>query len=139
MRRPIAVFATHDDLLTGVCRQIEDHGSKRWKVPPGSHIDAPQNRAEAEAPEDPDVHFSADTQARGSGNGAKRMPGDKMTSRRLCPPGRGLNEESFIDKAHTGTCEPGRGPRVRYHGQGGYGRQGLCQQDQPGCPAWSPP
>ena len=29
MRRPVAVFATHDDLLAGVCRQIGDHGLKR--------------------------------------------------------------------------------------------------------------
>ncbi|MBD0865210.1 MAG: hypothetical protein GDA36_06150, partial [Rhodobacteraceae bacterium] len=29
MRRTIAVFATHDDLLAGVCRQIGDYGPKR--------------------------------------------------------------------------------------------------------------
>ncbi|MBD0865444.1 MAG: hypothetical protein GDA36_07495, partial [Rhodobacteraceae bacterium] len=34
MRRPIAVFATFDNLLAGVCRQIEDHGPKHCKVPP---------------------------------------------------------------------------------------------------------
>ena len=41
MRRPIAVFATCDDLLARGCRQIGDNGPKRrsstphlWKVPP---------------------------------------------------------------------------------------------------------
>ena len=28
MRRPIAVFATCDDLLAGVCRQIEDYAAE---------------------------------------------------------------------------------------------------------------
>ena len=40
------------------------------------------------------------------------MPGYKMTSNGFARP----DEESFIDKVHAGTCEPGREPRVRYHG-----------------------
>ncbi|MBD0865922.1 MAG: hypothetical protein GDA36_10150 [Rhodobacteraceae bacterium] len=63
----------HDDLLAGVYRQIKDHEPKR----------RPRQSRRA---------FHADTQARWVRNGAKRTPGDKMTSRRLCPPGRGRDE-----------------------------------------------
>ncbi|MBD0865849.1 MAG: hypothetical protein GDA36_09735 [Rhodobacteraceae bacterium] len=63
MRQPITVFVTHDDLPSEVCR-------------------APQNRAEEQAPDnppdDPDVHFGADTQARWVRNSPKRRPGHKM-------------------------------------------------------------
>ncbi|MBD0865177.1 MAG: hypothetical protein GDA36_05980 [Rhodobacteraceae bacterium] len=38
---------------------------------------------------------------------AKRTPGYEDDIQRLCPPGRGPDEESLIDKVHTGTCEPG--------------------------------
>jgi len=62
---------------------------------PGSHIDAPQDRATAEAPDDPpddpSVHLSADTRARRVRNGSKRTPGYKMKS-------NGPDEESFIDR-----------------------------------------
>ncbi|MBD0866419.1 MAG: hypothetical protein GDA36_12930 [Rhodobacteraceae bacterium] len=55
----------------------------------------------------------ADTQARWVRNSRKRTPGYEDEIQRLCPPGRGPDEESFIDKVHTGTCEPGREPRAR--------------------------
>ncbi|MBD0866027.1 MAG: hypothetical protein GDA36_10735 [Rhodobacteraceae bacterium] len=64
------------------------------------------------APPRPGSHSSADTQARWVRKGPKRMPGYKMTSNGFARP----DEESFIDKVHAGTCEPGREPRVRYHG-----------------------
>ena len=100
MRRPIAVFATCDDRAVGVCRQIEDHGPQQrsstphWcKVPPrpSSYTDAPQNRTKAEEapsdpPDDPGVHFSADTQARRVRNGSKRTPGYKMKSNGFARP-----------------------------------------------------
>ncbi|MBD0864663.1 MAG: hypothetical protein GDA36_03170 [Rhodobacteraceae bacterium] len=88
-------------------------------------IDAPQDRAEEEPPDDPPVHFNADTQARRLRNGSKTTPGYKDKIQRLCPPGRVPDEESFIDKVHTGTCETPQlrtGPGatgVRYHGQRG--------------------
>ncbi|MBD0865532.1 MAG: hypothetical protein GDA36_07960 [Rhodobacteraceae bacterium] len=60
----------------------------------------------------PGSHSSADTQARWVRNGVKRTPGYEDEIQRRCPPGRGLNKERFIDKVHTGTCEPGQEPRI---------------------------
>jgi len=61
-----------------------------------------------------------------------------MKSNGFARPDEARNEESFIDKVHTGHLRtgPGASPRVSYHGQrgeraDGYGRQGLCQQGQP--------
>ncbi|MBD0866170.1 MAG: hypothetical protein GDA36_11540 [Rhodobacteraceae bacterium] len=92
----------HDDLLAGVCR-------------------APQNRAEEEAPDDPpndpDVHFSINPDARWVKKSSKRALGYKMASNGVARP----DEESFIDKFHTGSCEPGRETRVLYDGQRGKG------------------
>jgi len=91
-----------------------DRGSRGKCRHPDSHIDTPQDRAEEEAsddpPDDPDVHFSTDTQAWLVRNGAKRTAGLQDDIQRLCPLGRGpdkesFDEESFIDKVHTGTCE----------------------------------
>ncbi|MBD0865347.1 MAG: hypothetical protein GDA36_06935 [Rhodobacteraceae bacterium] len=75
------------------------HTGAKYRPRPGSHIDAPQDRAEVQAPDDPDMHFSADTQARWVRNGLKSTPGYKMTSNGFACPG----EESFIDKVYTGT------------------------------------
>ncbi|MBD0865482.1 MAG: hypothetical protein GDA36_07690 [Rhodobacteraceae bacterium] len=120
MRRLVAVFATHDDLLAKVYRQIGDHGLQRWKVPPrpGSHIDAPQDRAKVQAPDDLleyppddlDMHFSADTQARWVRNSAKRTPGDKMTSNGFTGPdeARTMKASSTRPARHLRT-----GPRTR--------------------------
>ncbi|MBD0866044.1 MAG: transposase [Rhodobacteraceae bacterium] len=33
-RNTLVKGGVHDDLLAGVCRQIGDHGPKRWNVPP---------------------------------------------------------------------------------------------------------
>ncbi|MBD0865661.1 MAG: hypothetical protein GDA36_08695 [Rhodobacteraceae bacterium] len=111
VRRPIAEAAIIDAPLVQSAAPTRQPYQRTAR--PGRSGD-PDN-----PPDGPDMHFSADTQARRIRNGAKRMPGDKMTSRRLCPAGRGLNEESFIDRVRTtrftkGTCQPGR-------------------------PAWSPP
>ena len=77
-------FATHGDLLAKVCRQIEDHGLRRCKVPPPprqpfqcQHASAVgQERSEACAELQDDIQW-------------------------LCPPGRGPDEKSFIDRVHT--------------------------------------
>ncbi|MBD0866361.1 MAG: hypothetical protein GDA36_12620 [Rhodobacteraceae bacterium] len=91
MRKPIAVFATHDDPLA-CTPQIGDHGLKRrssmpyWcKVPPhpGSHIDVPQDRAEAVAPTIC-LTIQTCTQARWVRNGSKRTPGYEGDVQRLC-------------------------------------------------------
>jgi len=73
------------DLLAGVRRQIEAHGPKRrssmpqwWNVPPPPR----QHRAEEEAPNDPDMHFSADAQARWIKNGIEDHAGLQRLSSR---------------------------------------------------------
>ena len=137
VRRPIAVFATHDDLLTGVCRQIDNHGPKRCKIPPPPR--QPYRRAARpdrkrwsptdppdDPPDDPGVHFSTDTQVRRVRNGAKRM-----TSTGFARP----------DEARTRKASSTRSARQPRTGAGTLlgrtrerviGRQGLCQQGQPG-------
>lgn len=77
MRRPSAALAKGgvcDDLPAEVCRQIESHGLKLKEAeaaimdaPPGeravrprTHIKAPEDRAEREERDDPQMHFSAD-------------------------------------------------------------------------------
>ncbi|MBD0865921.1 MAG: hypothetical protein GDA36_10135 [Rhodobacteraceae bacterium] len=69
-----------------------------------------QDRAKADAPDDPPAPATIPVPTRkrdGSG-----MPGYEDDTHRLCPPGQGPGEESFIDKVRTGTCQPGRAPRV---------------------------
>ena len=71
--RPIAGFATHGDLLTRVCRHTG-----------GTCRPAPAARKHG-----------------GSGTARRLRQATKMTSRRLCPPGRDPDGEGFIDKVHT--------------------------------------
>jgi len=97
----------------------------------GSHIDTPQDRAEEDAPDDPpddpDVHFSTDTQVRWVRNGAKPTLGYKVTSRRLCPPGRGkLHRQGPHGHLRTGPI-PRFDTMVKgANAQADIGRQGLC-------------
>jgi len=90
---------------------------------PSGHIDAPQDRAEAEAPDDPpddpDVHFSADTQARWIRNGAKRTPGYKMVSNGFAHPEEARTRKVSLTKVHTGHLRTGPGARARYHDRSG--------------------
>ncbi|MBD0865000.1 MAG: hypothetical protein GDA36_05025 [Rhodobacteraceae bacterium] len=54
------------------------------------------------------MHFSADTQARRIKKGSKRTPGyEDDIQVALCARTRS-RRKSFIDKVHTGTCEPGQ-------------------------------
>ena len=83
MRRPIAIFATCDDLAAGVCRQIKDHRLKRqsstphwWNVPPApAAIPVPQ--------------------ARWIKQGSKSTLGYEDEIQRLCPPGRSPERGKF--------------------------------------------
>ncbi|MBD0865256.1 MAG: hypothetical protein GDA36_06410 [Rhodobacteraceae bacterium] len=80
-------------------------------------------------PDDPDVHFSADTQVRWVRNGTKRTPVYKIKSNGFARP----DEEGFIDRVYTGTCQPGREPpefdtMIKGAVRAGIGRQGLCLQ-----------
>ena len=146
MRRPLAVFATHDDLLTGVCRQIGDHGLKRCKVPSApAAISTRRKRPGRSGGPTIQTCTSVPTRKRGgSGTARSVYRVTKMTYRRLFPPGRGPNKERFIDKVHKGHLRnttsanragsPGLIPWFRgANAQAGIGRQSLCQQGQPGC------
>lgn len=106
-RNALVKGGVYDDLLTEVCGQIEMHGLKLKEAEaaiidatlvesaarPRSHIEAPHDRAEGDAPDDPDVHFSADPDARRVKKGSKSTLGYKAFVR--------ANEEGFIDRVHT--------------------------------------
>ena len=97
----------HDDLPAEVCRRSEDHGLKLQEAEavivdatpvksaarPRSHIDAPQDRAEDEAADDPDIYFSADPDARWVKKGSKCTLG--------CQAFAGTDEAGFVDRVHT--------------------------------------
>ena len=105
-RNALVKGGVYDDLLAEVCRQIEDQGLKLKEAEaaiidatlvesaarPRTHIEAPEDRAEDEAPDDPDVHFSADPDARWVKKGSKSTLGYKGFAR--------TDEEGFIDKVH---------------------------------------
>ncbi len=96
----------HDDLLAGVCRQIEAHGLKLKEAEaaildatlvesaarPRTHIAVPEDRAEGDTPDDPEVHFSTDPDARWVEKGAKSTLGHKAFAR--------TDEEGLVDKVH---------------------------------------
>lgn len=106
-RNALVRGGVHDDLLTEVCRQLEAHGLKLKEAEaaiidatliesaarPRTHIEAPQDRAEGEVPNDPEVHFSADPDARWVKKGSKSTLGYKGFAR--------TDEDGFIDKVHT--------------------------------------
>lgn len=106
-RNTLVKGGVYDDLLAEVCAQIKAHGLKLKEAEaaiidatlvesaarPRSHIEAPQDRAENEAPDDPDVHYSADPDARWVKKGSKSMLGYKAFAR--------TDEEGFVDKVHT--------------------------------------
>lgn len=106
-RNALVKGGVYDDLLAEVCRQIEDHGLKLRRAEaaiidatlveaaarPRTHIEAPQDRAEGDGPDNPEVHFSADHDARWVKKGSKSTLGYKAFAR--------TDEEGFIDKVHT--------------------------------------
>ena len=94
-RNALMQGGVHDDLLAGVCRQIKDHGPKR----------RPRQSTRRSRRAFQCRHASAIGQER-----PEAYAGRQDDIQRLCPAGRGPNEESFIDKVYTGTCEPGRVP-----------------------------
>jgi IS5 family transposase len=106
-RNALVRGSVYDDLLAEVCHQIETHGLKLKEAEaaiidatlvesaarPRTHIEAPQDRAEGDAPDDPEVHFSADPDARWVKKGSKSTLGYKAFAR--------ADEEGFVDKVHT--------------------------------------
>ncbi len=106
-RNALVRGGVYDDLLAEVCCQIEAHGLKLKEAEaaiidatlvesaarPRTHIEAPEDRAEGDTPDDPEVHFSADPDARWVKKGAKSTLGYKAFAR--------TDEEGFVDKVHT--------------------------------------
>jgi IS5 family transposase len=106
-RNALVKGGVYDDLLAEVCRQIENHGLKLKEAEaaiidatlvesaarPRTHIEAPEDRAEGGTPDDPDVRFSADPDARWVKKGSKSTLGYKAFAR--------TDEEGFADKVHT--------------------------------------
>lgn len=106
-RNALVRGGVYDDLLAEVCRQIEGHGLKLKEAEaaiidatlvesaarPRTHIEAPQDRAEGDAQDDPYMHFSADPDARWVKKGSKSTLGYKAFAR--------TDEDGFIDRVHT--------------------------------------
>jgi transposase, IS5 family len=106
-RTALVKGGVYDDLLAEVCRQIEGHGLKLKQAEaaiidatlvesaarPRTHVEAPQDRAEGDAPDDPKLHFSADPEARWVKKGSKSTLGYKAFAR--------TDEEGFVDRVHT--------------------------------------
>ena len=77
-RTALVKGGVYDDLLAEVCRQLEDHGLKLREAEaaiidatlvesaarPRTHIEAPHDRAEPDTPNNPEVCYSADPDAR---------------------------------------------------------------------------
>ncbi len=127
-RNALVKGGVYDSLLAEVCRQIEAHGLKLKEAQaaiidatliesaarPRSHIEAPQDRAEGDTPDDPDVHFSADAEARWVKKGSKSTLGYKAFAR--------SDEEGFIDRVHTTPANRAESPEF------GAMIKGACAQ-----------
>ena len=106
-RNALVKGGVYDDLLAAVCAQIEGHGLKLKEAEaaiidatliesaarPRTHIDAPEDRAEGDVPDDPQMYFSADPDARWIKKGRKSMLGYKGFAR--------TDAEGFIECVHT--------------------------------------
>lgn len=115
-RNALVRGGVYDDLLAEVCRQIEAHGLKLKEADaaiidatliesaarPRTHIDAPRDRAEGESRDDPELHFSADPDARWVKKGSKSILGYKGFAR--------TDEEGFVTKVHTTPANRGESP-----------------------------
>ena len=115
-RNGLVQGGVYDDLLAEVCHQIEGHGLKlraaqaaiidatlvESAARPRTHIEAPVDRAEGDTPEDPEVHFSADPDARWLKKGSKSTLGYKAFAR--------TDEEGFIDRVLTTPANCGESP-----------------------------
>jgi len=123
-RNALVKGGVYNDLLAEVCRQLEGHGLKLKEAPaaiidatliesaarPRNHIDPPQDRAEDEAPDAPDVHFSADPEARWVKKGSKSTLGYKGFAR--------ADEEGYIDRVHTTPANKAESPQFETMAEG---------------------
>ena len=110
----------YDDLPAAVCRRIEGHGLKLKEADaaiidatlietrPRPHIEAPQDRAEGEAGDDPEVRFSADPDAWWIKKGSRSTPGYKGFAR--------TDKDGFTDRIHTTPANRAESPGVMIDG-----------------------
>ncbi len=122
----------YDDLLGEVCRQIEAHGLKLQEAAiidatlvdsaarPGPHIEAPQDRAAGAAPDDLELHFSADPDARWVKKGSKSTLGYKAFAR--------ADEEGFVDKVHTTPANRAESPEFGHMIEGSSAQRVLADK-----------
>ena len=133
-RNALVRGGVYDALLAEVCRQIEAHGLKLKEAEaaiidatlieaaarPRTHIDAPQDRAEDEAPDEAQVYFSADPDARWLKKGRKSTLGYKGFAR--------CDEEGFIDKVHTTPANAAESPEFGYMIEGASAQRVLADK-----------
>jgi len=133
-RNALVRGGVYDDLLSEVCRQIEAHGLKLKEAEaaiidatlvesaarPRTHIEAPQDRAEDAAPDDPNVHFSADPDARWVKKGSKSTLGYKAFVR--------TDEEGFVDKVHATPANRAESPEFGHMIEGASAQRILADK-----------
>lgn len=133
-RNALVKGGVYDDLLAEVCRQIEAHGLKLKEAEAAiidatlvesaartrTHIEAPQDRAEDEAPDEPDVNFSADPDARWIKKGSKSTLGYKAFAR--------TDEEGFVDKVHTTPANRAESPEFGHMIEGAKAQRVLADK-----------
>lgn len=132
-RNALVKGGVYDDLLAEVCRQIEADGLKLKEAEaaiidatliesaarPRSHIEAPQDRAEGDTPDDPEVHYSADPDARWVKKGSKSTLGYKGFAR--------TDEEGYIDKVHARPANCAESPEFGTLIKGAKARRVLAE------------
>ena len=133
-RNTLVKSGVYDDLLAEVCRQIEAHGLKLEEAEaaiidatlvesaarPRTHVEAPQDRAEGDAGDEPDVHFSADPDARWVKKGFKSTLGYKAFAR--------TDEEGFVDRVHTRPANHAESPEFGHMIEGASAQRVLADK-----------
>jgi len=133
-RNALVKGGVYDDLLSEVCRQIEAHGLKLKEAEaaiidatlvesaarPRTHIEAPEDRAEGDAADDPQMHFSADPDARWVKKGAKSTLGYKAFAR--------ADEEGFVDKVHAAPANRAESPEFGHMIEGASAQRILADK-----------
>ncbi len=104
-RNALVKGGVSDALPSEVCRRIEGHGLKLAEAAivdatlvaaaarPRTTIEAPQDRAEGDAPDDPALRSGADPEARWLKKGSTSTPGYRALAR--------SDEEGLVDKVRT--------------------------------------
>lgn len=133
-RNALVKSGVYDDLLAEVCCQLEAHGLKLKAADatiidatligsaarPRSHIEPPQDRAEDETPDAPDMHFSADPDARWVKKGSKSTLSHKGFAR--------ADEEGYIDRVHTTPANKAESPQFEIMAKGAKAQRILANK-----------